>query len=145
MDHRNGPFPPVAARATVYGRPAMASGRVVGVVIASGMDGASEADRASLLPAGAMSTALGRRAMITMASNRIKRSAPVSFVTTTATNESSPDPPNSTPELPPRRLRRMRRSPLLSLFDHLRWSVRDVDVLRGSERIAAGARGRAPG
>jgi hypothetical protein len=29
--------------------------------------------------------------------------APVSFVTTTATNESSPEPPNSIPPCPPRR------------------------------------------
>src|SRR3954454_12886549 len=55
------------------------------------------------------STDLGSRAMMTMVSSRMNSRAPVSLVTTTATNESSPEPPNSRPECPPRRDRRMRR------------------------------------
>ena len=57
-----------------------------------------------------MSTALGKRAMITMVRSRMNSRAPVSLVTTTATNESSPEPPNSSPEPPPLRLCRMNRS-----------------------------------
>ena len=57
------------------------------------------------------STALGKRAMITMVSSRMKSNAPVSLVTTTATNESSPELPNSELEPPPRRDRRIQTPP----------------------------------
>src|ERR1700730_2465527 len=50
--------------------------------------------------------------MITMVSRRMKSSAPVSLVTTTATNESSPELTNSAAERPPRRDRRMEALPL---------------------------------
>ena len=46
--------------------------------------------------------------MITMVRSRMKSKAPVSLVTTTATNESSPELPNSELEPPPRRDRRIR-------------------------------------
>src|SRR5262245_3720169 len=61
------------------------------------------------------SIALGKSAMMTIVRSRMNSRAPVSLVTTTATNESSPDPPNSTPPWPLRRDRRMRppsRSPV---------------------------------
>src|SRR6059058_76394 len=45
--------------------------------------------------------------MITIVRSRMKSKAPVSLVTTTATNESSPEPPNSRAEPPPRRERRI--------------------------------------
>ncbi len=60
------------------------------------------------LPGEGKSMALGIRAMMTIVSKRMNSKAPVSLVTTTATNESSPEPPNSIPEWPPRRLRRIR-------------------------------------
>ena len=41
---------------------------------------------------------------MTIVSSRMNSRAPVSLVTTTATNESSPEPPNSSPDAPPRRL-----------------------------------------
>ena len=50
--------------------------------------------------------------MITMVRSRMKSRAPVSLVTTTATNESSPELPNSGAEPPPRRDRRMEILPL---------------------------------
>ena len=37
---------------------------------------------------------------MTIVNSRMNSKAPVSFVTTTATNESSPEPPNSGPEWP---------------------------------------------
>ncbi len=49
--------------------------------------------------------------MITMVRSRMKSKAPVSLVTTTATNESSPELPNSELEPPPRRDRRMQTLP----------------------------------
>src|SRR5277367_5823476 len=49
--------------------------------------------------------------MMTIVRSRMKSKAPVSLVTTTATNESSPDPPNSRPACPFRRDRRIRLPP----------------------------------
>src|SRR4051812_21275349 len=46
--------------------------------------------------------------MMTIVKSRMNSSAPVSLVTTTATNESSPEPPNSRPPCPLRRDRRIR-------------------------------------
>src|SRR5262249_52445849 len=50
--------------------------------------------------------------MMTIVSSRMNNKAPVSLVTTTATNESSPELPNSTPEPPPRRDRRIEIPPV---------------------------------
>src|SRR3954465_1906565 len=82
----------------------MASGSFSGVMTSSGNASAGLA-RASVA---GRSTALGRRAMMTIVRSRMNSSAPVSLVTTTATNESSPEPPNSRPPCPLRRDRRIR-------------------------------------
>src|ERR1700726_3411253 len=85
----------------------MASGSVSGVTIASfAVSGGPASGSAS-----GRSIAFGSSAMMTIVKSRMKSKAPVSLVTTTATNESSPDPPNSRPACPFRRDRRIRLPP----------------------------------
>ena len=139
----SGPLPPVAASASVYGRPAIASGSVSGVVIASA--GASSGVVA-LARRGGRSTALGSRAMMTIVSSRMNSKAPVSLVTTTATNESSPEPPNSRPACPLRRDRRMPSSGSMSTRSRrtpdpgLARIVRPPGCRRAAAAAAAGRR-----
>ena len=110
-DQCSGPRPPVAASATEIRAAGDRLRQAASVSRSRAGLARPPRPRAGLFSARSESTALGRRAMITIVRSKMKSNAPVSLVTTTATNESSPELPNSELEPPPRRDRRIQTPP----------------------------------